>query len=142
MQLWYCLCTVCPRCRKLPKALKEWQAFNDLKKRIDDFNEACPLLEMMANPAMKERHWQRLEALTKHSFDVESESFYLRNIMEAPLLENKEDIEVKSECYMPVCSWHVCRQSLVHCSPLNIASFFILHKDAFASVHTYIHTYV
>ena len=82
------------RCRKLPKALKEWQAFNDLKKRIDDFNETCPLLEMMANPAMKERHWERLETLTKHKFDVESESFYLRNIMEAPLLENKEDIEV------------------------------------------------
>jgi dynein heavy chain len=81
------------KCRKLPKALKEWQAFNELKKRIDDFNEACPLLEMMSNPAMKERHWKRLEELTNHKFDVESESFYLRNVMEAPLLENKEDIE-------------------------------------------------
>nr|WAW84836.1 axonemal dynein heavy chain C [Halisarca dujardinii] len=81
------------KCRKLPKALKEWQAFNELKKRIDDFNETCPLLEMMANPAMKERHWLRLETLSKHKFDVESESFYLRNIMEAPLLRNKEDIE-------------------------------------------------
>ena len=82
------------RCRKLPKALKEWQAFNDLKKKIDDFNETCPLLEMMANKAMLERHWKRMEDLTGHAFDVEAESFQLRNIMEAPLLKYREDIEV------------------------------------------------
>ena len=74
--------------------MKEWEAFNDLKKKIDDFNETCPLLEMMANPAMKERHWQRMEKLTGCKFDVESESFLLRNIMEAPLLKYKDDIEV------------------------------------------------
>jgi len=82
------------RCRKLPKGLKDWQAFNDLKKKIDDFNETCPLLEMMAHKAMKERHWKRIEDITKYKFDVESENFQLRNVMEAPLLENKEDIEV------------------------------------------------
>jgi dynein heavy chain len=81
------------RCRKLPKAMKDWQAFQDLKKKIDDFNETCPLLELMANKAMKQRHWDRLEQITGHKFDVESENFQLRNIMEAPLLEHKEDIE-------------------------------------------------
>ena len=84
------------KCRKLPKALKEWQAFIDLKKKIDNFNEACPLLEMMANKAMLDRHWKRMEELTGHKFDIESESFALRNIMEAPLLENQEDVEVSA----------------------------------------------
>eukprot|EP00118_Oscarella_pearsei_P013119 m.101516 g.101516 ORF g.101516 m.101516 type:complete len:4701 (+) comp37133_c1_seq2:73-14175(+) len=81
------------RCRKLPKAMKDWQAFLDLKQKIDDFNETCPLLELMANKAMKQRHWDQLEQITKHKFDVEAENFQLRNIMEAPLLRNKEDIE-------------------------------------------------
>ncbi|XP_071824188.1 dynein axonemal heavy chain 5-like [Apostichopus japonicus] len=81
------------RCRKLPRALKEWPAFNALKKKIDDFNETCPLLELMTNKAMKKRHWDRMADTTGHFFDVENEAFCLRNIMEAPLLESKEDIE-------------------------------------------------
>uniref|UniRef100_A0A8C8ED16 Dynein axonemal heavy chain 5 n=1 Tax=Otus sunia TaxID=257818 RepID=A0A8C8ED16_9STRI len=81
------------RIRKLPKALKEWQAFQDLKKKIDDFTESCPLLEMMANKAMMLRHWERIAQVTGHHFDVDSENFSLKNIMDASLLKYKEDIE-------------------------------------------------
>lgn len=81
------------RCRKLPKGLKEWPAFFALKKTIDDFNDMCPLLELMANKAMKPRHWQRIVEVTGHTFDLESEGFCLKNILEAPLLKYKEDIE-------------------------------------------------
>ena len=84
------------RIRKLPKALKDWQAFIDLKKTIDDFNESCPLLEMMSNKAMKPRHWERISTVTKHPLEIESETFQLRNLMDAPLLKYKEDIEVGS----------------------------------------------
>lgn len=49
---------------------------------------------MMTNKAMKLRHWNRISETTGHPFDVESDSFCLRNIMEAPLLKHKDDIEV------------------------------------------------
>ncbi|CAD6991963.1 unnamed protein product [Ceratitis capitata] len=81
------------RCRKLPKGLKEWPAFHALKKTIDDFNDMCPLLELMANKAMKPRHWQRIMDVTKYIFEFDSEGFSLKNILEAPLLKHKEDIE-------------------------------------------------
>ncbi|KAL4616938.1 dynein heavy chain 5, axonemal [Arapaima gigas] len=81
------------RCHKLPRALKDWQAFLDLKKTIDDFSECCPLIELMSNKAMMPRHWKKITEVTGHSFEVETETFKLRNIMEAPLLRCKEEIE-------------------------------------------------
>ena len=81
------------RCRKLPKALKEWPAFHALKKTIDDFNDICPLLELMSNKAMKYRHWQKIQSITGFTFDLERPGFCLKDILEAPLLPNKEDIE-------------------------------------------------
>uniref|UniRef100_A0A8C0EXI2 Dynein axonemal heavy chain 8 n=1 Tax=Bubo bubo TaxID=30461 RepID=A0A8C0EXI2_BUBBB len=81
------------RCRRLPKGVQHWQTFLDLKKKIDDFSESCPLLEMMTDKAMKQRHWNRIAETTGHQFDIESDSFCLRNIMEAPILKHKDDIE-------------------------------------------------
>lgn len=43
--------------------MKDWPAFIVLKSKIDDFNQTCPLLELMADKSMKERHWKRLETL-------------------------------------------------------------------------------
>lgn len=56
----------------------------------------CPLLELMANKAMKQRHWHRIMEITNYNFDLESEGFCLKNILEAPLLKYKEDIEVRA----------------------------------------------
>lgn len=43
---------------------------------------------------MKDRHWKRMAKVTGYLFDVESPTFTLRNVMEAPLLQFKDDVEV------------------------------------------------
>lgn len=48
---------------------------------------------MMTNKAMKPRHWQRLADLCQYNFDVDSESFTLKTMLDAPLLESKDDVE-------------------------------------------------
>jgi len=81
------------RIRKLPKALKDWDAFKMLSKTIEDFSESCPILEAMTNPAMLPRHWERISAITKFPCDVDAEGFELRDIMKQPLLPNRDEIE-------------------------------------------------
>lgn len=81
------------RCRKLPKALKGWPAYEALKKKIEDFSQTCPLLELMTNRAMRDRHWERIGDVTGHLFNIEHENFSLKHVMEAPILQHKFEVE-------------------------------------------------
>lgn len=48
----------------------------------------------MANKAMQHRHWERIREVTHVDvLDVEADDFRLRNVMDLPLLQYKEDIE-------------------------------------------------
>ena len=49
----------------------------------------------MLDKSMKSRHWMRIEEVTSWKFAVDSEGFILRHVMEAPLLSNMDDIEVR-----------------------------------------------
>ncbi|XP_014673733.1 PREDICTED: dynein heavy chain 5, axonemal-like [Priapulus caudatus] len=80
-------------CWKLPKSIKEWSAYNELKKKIDDWNETVPLLELMANKAMQQRHWDKIAFVTGYKLNVNMEGFLLKDLMNATPLEHKDDIE-------------------------------------------------
>ncbi|CAH8603615.1 unnamed protein product [Dicrocoelium dendriticum] len=81
------------RCLRLPKALKEFQAYDDLKKQITDFNDLMPLLAMMKSQAMRSRHYNQLKELLGNKFDLEAPGFTLRSVLDALLLTHKEEIE-------------------------------------------------
>lgn len=72
--------------------MQNWNAYIDLKKKIDDFNETCPLLELMCSDAMKERHWLRMEEIMQFNFAIDNPKTKLVNVMSAPLLQYKEDV--------------------------------------------------
>ncbi|CAF4128186.1 unnamed protein product [Rotaria sp. Silwood2] len=80
--------------KKLPKGLKTWPAYSELKKKLDNFNECLPLLELLINPAMQSRHWERIEKLAKiHIPHNDSSIFSLKHVMNVPLIKYREDIE-------------------------------------------------
>jgi dynein heavy chain len=81
-------------CRKLPRQLKEWDAYKELKQAIDDFGEVLPLLKDLSKRSIQMRHWQQLKEVTKANFNAGTdEVFYLSTLLEANLLAYKEDIE-------------------------------------------------
>jgi dynein heavy chain len=52
------------QCKKLPKSLRDWQAYQDCRKKIDDFLEILPLLTSLSSKDMRPRHWQQLMQIT------------------------------------------------------------------------------
>eukprot|EP00163_Fabomonas_tropica_P031142 TRINITY_DN730_c0_g2_i1.p1 TRINITY_DN730_c0_g2~~TRINITY_DN730_c0_g2_i1.p1 ORF type:complete len:4569 (+),score=1602.08 TRINITY_DN730_c0_g2_i1:399-14105(+) len=81
------------RCRKLPKAMREWEAYVELRQRIDDFLESAPLMEALASKAMRARHWDAVQDICQCKFHLDAETFKLKNLMDAPLLQHRDDIE-------------------------------------------------
>eukprot|EP00462_Mataza_sp_D1_P007532 CAMPEP_0175123998 /NCGR_PEP_ID=MMETSP0087-20121206/2542_1 /TAXON_ID=136419 /ORGANISM="Unknown Unknown, Strain D1" /LENGTH=4569 /DNA_ID=CAMNT_0016405727 /DNA_START=105 /DNA_END=13811 /DNA_ORIENTATION=+ len=82
------------KCKKLPKSLRDWDAYLELSKTIEDFIAVLPLLNEMSKPAMRKRHWDEISELTKTEFDFEKfHELKLKTVLEANLLEFQEDIE-------------------------------------------------
>ena len=80
-------------CKRMPKALREYEAFVELKRSIDDFLETLPLVQALAHPCMRSRHWRGLMDVTGRTLNVSSDAFKLANLLEADLLEFDEDVE-------------------------------------------------
>ena len=86
------------QCKKLPKQLKEWEAYKELKTQIDSFSEVLPILKDLSKPSIKQRHWDEISNLAKldgkDRFSITSdEVFYLSKLIEINLLNWKEDVE-------------------------------------------------
>ena len=80
-------------CMKLPGVLKTWDAYKELKQEIDDMTEILPLIEALAKPSIRPRHWDEIISMTKEDIPYQSETFALSQLLKANLLSFKEDIE-------------------------------------------------
>jgi len=80
-------------CMKLPGVLKGWDAYKELKQEIDDMTEILPLVEALAKPSIRPRHWDEVIGLTKEDIPYTNETFSFSQLLKANLLGFKEDIE-------------------------------------------------
>eukprot|EP00976_Prorocentrum_cordatum_P089032 1187583-Prorocentrum_minimum.AAC.1 len=81
------------QCKKLPKSLRGWAAFRDLKKKIDDFLEILPLIQALCSKSMRQRHWQEVMTVTGKTFNLSEDVFKLQHLLDADLLARYEELE-------------------------------------------------
>lgn len=80
-------------CQKLPGVLKSWDAYKELKQEIDDMNEILPLVDALARPSIRPRHWDEVIEMTKEDIPYNSETFTLSQLLKANLLAFKDEVE-------------------------------------------------
>jgi len=80
-------------CLRLPGQLKKWLTYTKLKDEVEDMIEVLPLVEGLAKDSIRDRHWEDVMELAKHDIPYNQENFSLKQLLDAKLLNVKEDVE-------------------------------------------------
>jgi dynein heavy chain len=81
-------------CNRLPKPLREWQAYKDLKDKIENYKNIFPYVKELKDSMIKSRHWEKIIEVTGRQLNFQQpENFYFRELVEANLINFLEDIE-------------------------------------------------
>jgi len=67
------------RCKKMPKQLRQWPAYHELKREIEAFQEVLPLLMELSKKSIQPRHWQQVNEFTGKDLQIEREDFRLQS---------------------------------------------------------------
>ena len=81
-------------CQRLPKDLKKWEAYDELRKEVDDMTLILPLVKELAKPSIRDRHWLEIIDITKkEDLPFAAENFCLNHLLQAGLLEFQDEVE-------------------------------------------------
>ena len=81
------------KCKKLPKRLREYDSFIQLKKEIEDFQAVLPVLRELSKESIKVRHWEQVMEICNTQFDiVGNPEFKLQLLIETNIRSVVEEI--------------------------------------------------
>jgi dynein heavy chain len=85
-------------CKRMPKQLRDWEAYGELKKTIDEFFEVLPLLQQCSQKSMRPRHWEAIMQVTGKKIPMEesgpsAESCKLMHVLDLGMVGFAEDVE-------------------------------------------------
>merc|ERR1712196_404525 len=62
--------------------IKQWEVSQALRNEIDLFRQNMPIVKLLRDDAMRDRHWSVIKALVKDQFDHQSDYFTLDKFMD------------------------------------------------------------
>lgn len=57
--------------------MKQWDAYKEMKTEIDEMTDILPLIQQLAKPSIRDRHWNEVIELVKEEIPYSSETFTL-----------------------------------------------------------------
>jgi hypothetical protein len=69
------------RVRRLPRQVKSWSAYRQLRLEVQRTSDVLPLLMALAEPYVRPRHWAALSAVVGESFNVGADAFTVGVLM-------------------------------------------------------------
>jgi dynein heavy chain len=81
------------RCKLLPTGLRKWEAYVELKQTIENFYNTLPILELLNEKSIKDRHWAKISQLCGKELDYKSPEFKVKHMIEAKIIDHKDDVE-------------------------------------------------
>ncbi|KAL7701682.1 dynein heavy chain [Lotmaria passim] len=80
------------QCKRLPKSLRDWDAYVELKTILDNFMELQPVIQELKSPAVVERHWQEIMRVSGHKWRTDPDLFKLQDLVDANLLAVVDEV--------------------------------------------------
>ena len=83
-------------CAGLPKDLREWQAYKELKNSIENLLAILPVIQILKKDSIKDRHWEALNEKVQHNHRIpfdNNEVFIVEDLTKAKVLEVLEEID-------------------------------------------------
>jgi len=72
--------------KKLPRALRDWPAYNDCRIMIESFLEELPLYQALAHKSMRDRHWKEVMRISARELNLAEDAFKLQHLLDCKLL--------------------------------------------------------
>ncbi len=85
--------------RKLPKSVRQSDAFQGTDKVVKEFVITCPIITSLRSPAMRERHWRELMDVVKHQFALPSTKpqMPLKDLLDLNLHKHANEVDEITE---------------------------------------------